>query len=77
MKAGVVNSKELGTNCWLPARFIGGGRCLRWEDCRYPEKAECKAREWEIAETNRKIQATKEERWKLEAQLQKLVRKED
>lgn len=47
MKAAIVSSRELGTNCWLPARFLGG-RCARVMTCSYPEKAKCKAVETEI-----------------------------
>lgn len=77
MKAGVVSSKELGTNCWLPARFIEGGRCLRWEDCKYPEKANCKAREWEIENVRNRITANSEEYFELHKRLVKLWLKED
>ena len=48
MKYAIVNSKELGTNCWSAVRFTGGARCHRWDDCTYPEKKTCKAREAEI-----------------------------
>lgn len=50
MKYAIVSSKELGTNCWLPQRFIETSeRCQRWDRCKYPEKARCKARQAEIA----------------------------
>ena len=42
MKSAVVNSKDLGTNCWSPKRFCGG-RCDRVMYCKYPEKETCKA----------------------------------
>ncbi len=47
MKATVIKSSELGTNCWLPVRFCGG-RCQRVMDCTYPEKQTCKAVQTEI-----------------------------
>jgi len=47
MEAVVVNSKELGTNCWSAHRFCGG-RCPRVMRCTYPEKATCKAVQAEI-----------------------------
>jgi len=54
MKTAIVNSKELGTNCWSPKRFCGG-RCDRVMVCNYPEKATCKAvaSEIEFVEQNR------------------------
>lgn len=39
----VVNSKQLGSGCWLPGRFCPGARCRRVYDCNYPEKATCTA----------------------------------
>lgn len=42
MRTAIVNSKELGTNCWLAVRFTGGV-CLRCEHCTYPEKVKCRA----------------------------------
>jgi len=42
MKYKVVSSKELGVNCWLVARFLGG-ECQRYDECNYPEKERCKA----------------------------------
>jgi len=35
--------KELGLNCWSPARFFGAVRCVRVEACNYLEKKACKA----------------------------------
>ena len=49
MKSKIVNSSELGTNCWCPARFCDGIRCKRIFDCKYPEKLTCKAVGSEIA----------------------------
>ena len=43
MRTAIVKSKELGINCWLPARFIEGGRCDHVYRCNYPEKSTCKA----------------------------------
>jgi hypothetical protein len=48
IKTAIVNSKELGTNCWLAKRFTGGSRCCRVMDCTYPEKRTCKAVDAEI-----------------------------
>lgn len=48
MKTAIVSSKELGTNCWLPARFVEGARCMRLHTCKYPEKKGCKAVKTEI-----------------------------
>ena len=40
----VVSSEELGTNCWLPRRFVTeGSRCERVFTCTYPEKHRCQA----------------------------------
>lgn len=57
-----VSQKELGTNCWSPARFIEGHRCVRIMRCKYPEKASCKALDAEIIylqEQIAKLQAEK------------------
>lgn len=48
MKVAIVNSKDLGTNCWLARRFTGGSRCCRVMTCNYPEKHTCKAIDAEI-----------------------------
>jgi len=37
-----VTKEELGVNCWLPARFLGG-ECDRYYICKYAEKANCQA----------------------------------
>ncbi|MBA7466228.1 hypothetical protein ES707_01405 [subsurface metagenome] len=37
-----VTAEELGVNCWLPARFLGG-QCDRYYTCKYAEKANCQA----------------------------------
>ncbi len=47
--AASVTIQELGTNCWLPRRFIEGKRCCRVMECSYPEKRTCKAVDAEIA----------------------------
>lgn len=44
----IVKSSELGTNCWLPARFCDGVRCDRVYRCTYPEKSTCKAVDAEL-----------------------------
>jgi len=44
----VVKSSDLGTNCWLPKRFVKGSRCDRLMQCNYPEKKTCKAVQAEI-----------------------------
>ena len=46
----IVSSKELGTNCWLPKRFISeDGHCDRVFTCKYPERETCQAVHAEIA----------------------------
>jgi len=44
----IVSSKELGTNCWLPNRFIKGSRCAQVMSCTYPEKKSCCAVQAEV-----------------------------
>jgi hypothetical protein len=35
----VIMSSQLGTNCWLPYRFLGTCyKCQRFDICTYPEK---------------------------------------
>jgi type I restriction-modification system DNA methylase subunit len=35
----IVTQDELGTNCWMPVRFLDRCReCFRYERCKYPEK---------------------------------------
>ena len=49
-----VSSKELGTNCWTPCRFIkDDGRCDRVFTCKYPEKKTCHAIQAEIEYLNK------------------------
>lgn len=44
VKTAIIKVSELGTNCWLPKRFIeGGSRCDRIFTCSYPEKKKCQA----------------------------------
>ncbi len=50
-----VSSGELGTNCWLPRRFLKGERCERVMRCTYPEKATCQAVEVEVEFLSRRI----------------------
>ena len=57
VKVASVTLKELGTNCWLPIRFIEGSRCQRIMECTYLEKKTCKAVYAEIAY----LRKTKEE----------------
>lgn len=48
-RTAIVSSKELGTNCWLPRRFIeNSDRCDRVWTCSYPEKQTCQAVKAEI-----------------------------
>lgn len=60
-KTAIVSSKEMGTRCWLPARFIQGVRCPRVMECNYPEKKKCAAVDAEIAylhEARRKFESS-------------------
>lgn len=47
-KFAIVKTSQLGLNCWKPARLIEGVRCERVMECKYPEKATCKAVEAEM-----------------------------
>jgi hypothetical protein len=60
MKAAIVSSKELGTNCWSSYRFCYGMRCAKVLTCTYPEKATCQAvqREKDFIEQNRTARIT-------------------
>ncbi|HUT96612.1 MAG TPA: hypothetical protein VMW60_00635 [Dehalococcoidales bacterium] len=42
-RVAIVTLKELGLNCWSPARFIGAVRCARVMACNYLEKGTCPA----------------------------------
>lgn len=44
----IVKASALGSNCWLPARFVDGARCPRVMQCTYPEKHHCKAVQAEV-----------------------------
>ena len=55
VKHAVVSSEELGTRCWLPARFIEGVRCKRVMRCNYPEKKTCKAATAELLHLNAQV----------------------
>ncbi|KKL72331.1 hypothetical protein LCGC14_2086000 [marine sediment metagenome] len=45
----LVDSKEFGSNCWHPCRFIkDDGRCHRLYVCIYPERKNCQAVHAEI-----------------------------
>ena len=54
-KHAMVPFKELGTRCWLPARFLEGARCRRVMECNYPEKKTCKAVYTEIRALNAQL----------------------
>ena len=69
VKFGVVSSKELGTNCWLPCRFIQGGRCAKVMTCNYPEKRTCKAVDAEIKYLNELVMETQRKVGEMIAQL--------
>jgi len=55
VKHAVVSSEELGTRCWLPARFVEGVRCKRVMRCTYPEKRTCKAVTAELLHLNAQV----------------------
>ena len=61
----IVSQNELGTNCWMPIRFLDRCReCFRYERCNYPEKktdAIYDALLKEKSELNRKLKAVREE----------------
>lgn len=69
-KTAVVSSKELGTNCWLPKRFIAGSRCCRVMECSYPEKATCMAVVTEIVRLHLRRREVDEQ---FHAQISKLI----
>ena len=38
-KIAVASVEEVGTNCWMPIRFLGMCyKCGRYDKCTYPEK---------------------------------------
>lgn len=53
MKSVIIKQSELGSNCWLPARFCGG-KCWMVLRCHYPEKGTCKAVDTEIEDLKKK-----------------------
>ncbi len=61
----IVSQNELGTNCWMPIRFLDRCReCFRYEKCKYPEKkadAVYNALLREKSELNRKLKAVRKE----------------
>lgn len=57
-RTAIVSFKELGSNCWLPRRFIEGNRCPRMMRCRYPERKTCKAVDTEIRHLNQRLADT-------------------
>ncbi len=61
----IVRQDELGTNCWMPIRFLSRCReCSRYEKCNYPEKktdAVYDALLKEKSELNRKLKAIRKE----------------
>lgn len=72
MKAAIVKSSELGSNCWAPVRFTGGSRCPRWKECNYPEKAICKAREPEIEHLKERLAISEQHSINLLAKIERL-----
>ena len=48
---GIVRLKDLG-QCWSVARHVGGP-CSSVYRCKYPEKASCKAVQWQRDEDRR------------------------
>jgi len=71
MKTAIVDSKELGTNCWSPAKLTEGKRCSRVMLCKYPDKRTCKAVDAEIAYLNAGLVAAQQH---VEGQLAELVK---
>jgi len=61
----IVSQNELGTNCWMPIRFLHRCReCFRYEECKYPEKkadAVYDALLTEKSELNRKLKTVRKE----------------
>jgi hypothetical protein len=55
MESKIIQSSELGTECWSPARFCAGARCARVHDCTYRIKATCQAIDAEIAYMDKQI----------------------
>lgn len=61
----IVRQDELGTNCWMPIRFLNRCReCFRYERCKYHEKkadAVYDALLREKRNLNRKLKAIRKE----------------
>jgi len=61
----IVSQDELGTNCWMPIRFLDRCReCFRYERCNYPEKKTDAVYDRllkEKSELNRKLKAIRKE----------------
>lgn len=60
LKHTIVDSSELGLNCWLPAQYVDGVRCGRVMRCTYPDKKTCKAVDAEIAHLHKRRRDTLE-----------------
>lgn len=71
MKAKIVKSSQLGSNCWRPERFTGGecqrilprhakGKCV-YKGCTYPEKKSCKAYQTYTVTIRKTVKAIAEE----------------
>lgn len=70
----IVKSSELGVSCWLPRRFIQGGRCERVHACNYPEKKRCKAVQAEVDFLSRQVIEIQEEAMKRQQQIAQRIR---
>jgi hypothetical protein len=61
----IVRQDELGTNCWMPIRFLDRCReCFRYEKCNYPEKKTDAVYDEllkEKSDLNRKLKALRKE----------------
>lgn len=66
-----VTIQELGTRCWLPKRFVEGGRCDKVFRCDYPEKKTCKAVDAEIKHLSKRLEDATEG---LQAKIEQLWR---
>lgn len=69
----IVSSKELGTNCWLPKRFLKGERCDWVWLCKYPERKTCQAVPAEIAHLNQEKERLAAVSINLDKRLEKLA----
>ena len=72
----IVRQDELGTNCWMPIRFLNRcGECFRYERCNYPEKkrdAVYDALLREKSKLNRKLKAVRKEIARMSGKLPKI-----